>query len=72
MPNHPNRARAVLHAARNPSPQEIRRVREFLQLTQEQAASTVHRTGRNWRQWENGERRMDAALWELFNLKHQL
>jgi hypothetical protein len=31
--------------------------------------SAIYRTERNWQQWEGGERRMDAALWELFRLK---
>lgn len=33
------------------------------------AARVVHRTERTWQMWEAGDRRMDAAMWELFRHK---
>jgi DNA-binding XRE family transcriptional regulator len=38
-------------------------------LTQAQAASLVHASLRAWQQWERGDRRMHAGLWELFLIK---
>lgn len=52
-----------------PAPAQIRAAREELDLTQAQAAGLLYRTARNWQQWELGERKMDLALWELFQLK---
>ncbi|MDN3368276.1 helix-turn-helix domain-containing protein [Ralstonia pseudosolanacearum] len=53
----------------SPSAEQIRAAREAAVLTQSQAAALIYRTARNWQQWEGGERRMDPALWELFELK---
>ncbi len=53
----------------NPSPSEIRQARELAGLSTAAASALVHRTQRNWQQWEAGTRSMDAALWELFSLK---
>ena len=53
----------------NPSPAEIRALRTERGLTQAAAAALVHTTGRVWRQWEAGDRKMHAATWELFTLK---
>ena len=53
----------------NPSPAEIRKARESAGLSTAEASALVHRTQRNWQQWESGTRPMDAALWELFSLK---
>lgn len=52
-----------------PTPTEIRAAREAAGLTQAAAAALVHTTGRVWRQWEAGDRKMHAAFWELFRLK---
>ncbi|MBV1706297.1 MAG: hypothetical protein KGQ37_03730 [Hyphomicrobiales bacterium] len=38
-------------------------------MTQTQAAGLVHVSLRTWQQWEAGDRRMHAGLWELFGLK---
>jgi len=53
----------------NPTPQEVKQRRELYGLTQTQASALVYRTLRNWQQWELGERKIDLAAWELFNLK---
>lgn len=53
----------------HPTPAEIKSAREAASLTQKQAAALIYRTLRNWQQWEGGERPMDAALWELFQIK---
>ncbi len=52
-----------------PTPEEIRQARELAGLSTADASALVHRTQRNWQQWESGARAMDAALWELFTLK---
>ncbi|MBP8169090.1 MAG: hypothetical protein KAX99_05435 [Azonexus sp.] len=52
-----------------PTPSEIRQARESAGLSTAEASALVHRTQRNWQQWESGARAMDAALWELFSLK---
>lgn len=68
MTNHPNRSRAA-SAARNPRPADIRAARENAGLSQSAAGVLVHRSLRNWQQFELGERRMDPAIWELFCIK---
>lgn len=67
MPNHPNRGPKG-HAS-TPSPDEIFGLRFNARLTQRQAAALIYRTERNWQQWEAGDRRMDPALWELWQIK---
>lgn len=52
-----------------PEGQGLRVARELAGLSQAEAAALLYRTARNWQQWELGERRMDPALWELFQLK---
>jgi len=53
----------------NPSPAKIKQARKSAGLSTAEASTLVHRTQRNWQQWEAGTRPMDAALWELFSLK---
>ena len=72
MTNHPNRSAG--HHARNPTAAEVRAAREAAGLTQEQSASLVYASLRNWQQWEQSEgassaRRMHPAIWELFRMK---
>jgi putative transcriptional regulator len=67
VPNHPNRG--PKGPSSNPAPANIRSAREAAGLTQTQAAELVHGTLRTWQQWEAGDRRMHAGLWELFRLK---
>lgn len=52
-----------------PSASDVKEARIALGFSAKEAASIVYRTTRNWQQWESGERKMDPALWELFNLK---
>ena len=67
MPNHQNRNRD--NPSRNPSPEEVKAARASAGITQEQAGAILHTTGRVWRQWESGDRRMHPAFRELFTLK---
>lgn len=69
MTNHPNRSRRADNPAANPSPAEIRAAREAAGLTQSQAAALVHSTLSAWQRWEQAERSMHPALWELFRIK---
>ncbi len=54
-----------------PTPELIKQVRREAGLTATQAAALVHRSVRAWNQYEQGVRAMDAAAWELFNIKIQ-
>lgn len=67
MPTHPNRGQKKSSA--NPTPADIIAGREAAGLTQTQAAGLVHGSLRTWQQWEAGDRRMHAGLWELFRIK---
>lgn len=67
MPNHPNRG--PKGPSSNPSPTDICTAREATGLTQTQAATLIHSSLRTWQQWEAGDRRMHAGLWELFRIK---
>lgn len=68
MANHPNRSRAGSEA-RNPTTEEITAARESAGLGKTEAAELVHTTYRSWQQWEEGDRRMHPAFWELFRIK---
>ena len=52
-----------------PTPVEIRAARLAAGLTQAAAAALVQAGLRSWSHWENGDRRMPAATWELFMIK---
>jgi len=52
-----------------PTPDEIRDLRLEHVLKPSQAAALVHRSTRAWLQYEQGVRQMDAAAWELFQIK---
>jgi len=53
-----------------PTPAEIRARREAAGLTQAQAAELVHLGAQpRWAEYENGERNIDLARWELFLIK---
>ncbi len=52
-----------------PSAEQVLRARLAAVHTQSEAAASIYRSERNWRQWERGEREMDAALFELYTLK---
>lgn len=52
-----------------PTKEQIARVRNNAGLTQTQAAELLHKNLRTWQKWEGGDSKMDAAYWELFNIK---
>lgn len=54
---------------KRPTATQVRAARTRAGLTQSAAADLVHVTVRNWQQWEAGERKMSAGLWELFRAK---
>lgn len=58
----------------SPTPSEIREARKQAGLTQTAAAKLIGKPLRTWQGWEAPEgmashRKMDAALWELWELK---
>lgn len=55
----------------NPTPEQIKQARKEAVLTQTQAAKLVHCDLRAWQKWEGAERKMHAAMWELFLIKTQ-
>lgn len=69
MTNHPNRSRRTDAAGRTPKPDEIRAAREAAQLSRDAAAKLIYKSVRAWEKWENGERKMDPAFWELWRIK---
>jgi DNA-binding transcriptional regulator YiaG len=68
--NRPNRG--PLGHSDIPSPEDIIASRNEAGLTQTQASTMVYGSLRAWQQWEAGDRRMHAGLWELFRLKTEL
>lgn len=66
MADHQNR---VHQCAGSPTPYQIGEARVLAGLTQTEAGALLHVDGRQWRKWENGERRMHPAFWELFTIK---
>ena len=52
-----------------PSPSAIKEARRRAGLTQTQAAALVGVKLRAWQYWEDGGRKMDAAKWELWEIK---
>ena len=52
-----------------PTPKQIKQARSAAGQTQQQAAALVYVDGRAWRRWESGDRQMDAAHWELYQIK---
>jgi putative transcriptional regulator len=53
----------------SPTPEEIKAARKAAGLTQTEAAALVYVTRSAWQRWEQKERDMQPAIWELFNLK---
>ena len=68
MSNHPNRSRGG-SPSRTPDPSEIKAAREAAGLSATEAATLLHTSYRAWKQWEDGDRRMHPAFWELFAIK---
>ena len=52
-----------------PTPDQIKAARQQAGQTQAQAAAMLYCDGRAWRRWEAGERAMDSAYWELYQIK---
>ncbi len=52
-----------------PTPTQVKSARQDAGLTQTAAAAVIYKKLRTWQQWESGDRQMDEALWELFNIK---
>lgn len=65
--NHPNRGPQGPQS--NPEPADIRAVRESAGLSQTQAAALIHASLGAWQKWEQGDRRMHPAFFELFRIK---
>ena len=66
MTNHPNRGKDPLTPGRTPRPHEVKEARAARGLTQEASAKVVHCGLTTWQKWEQGERRMHPAMWELY------
>lgn len=67
-PNHPNRSQRKDAPGRTPRPEEIRNLREEMELTQTELAERLYATRDTVAKWESGERRMPALAWEFANL----
>ena len=53
----------------SPNPLEIKTIRKTLGLTQAQAASIISVALITWQNYEQGNRKIHPAFWELFTLK---
>ena len=53
----------------SPNPLEIKQTRRSLGLTQAQAASIISVALITWQNYEQGNRKIHPAFWELFTLK---
>lgn len=69
MATHPNRSKSNRPTKANPTPAEIRALRESKGLTEKAAAEMIYCTVGAWIAWERGDRRMHPGLWELFVIK---
>lgn len=56
---------------KSPRPREIRAAREAAGLSRQDAAALIYKSVRAWEKWEQGERAMDPALWELWQIKRE-
>jgi DNA (cytosine-5)-methyltransferase 1 len=54
---------------KSPTPKQIRAARERAKLSRQEAADLIYKSVRTWEKWENGERTMDPAFWELWKQK---
>lgn len=52
-----------------PTPTQVLAARLAAQMTQVDAAATIHAGRRTWQNWESGIRHMQPSDWELFLLK---
>jgi DNA-binding transcriptional regulator YiaG len=53
----------------HPTPEQIRKARDAVGLSQTTAAELIHSTMRTWQDWEAGKAKMHPGLWELFAIK---
>ena len=51
-----------------PTPAQIKVLRASAGLTQTQAGELVYAALRSYQHWEDGDRDMSAAAWELFKI----
>jgi len=56
---------------KQPTPKQIKAARLSSGLSPTDAAALIHKALRTWQQWEAGDRSMDPAFWELFNIKRK-
>lgn len=56
-------------AVKQPTASQVRKAREAAGLSRDAAAALVYRSKRVWEKYETGERNMDAAVWELWQIK---
>ena len=52
-----------------PTPVQVKEARLLSKLTYEEAATAINRSGRAWRDYENGKRIMSVEVWRLFSSK---
>jgi DNA-binding transcriptional regulator YiaG len=52
-----------------PPARQIRSAREAAGLSRSAAAALIYKSMRAWEKWEQGDRAMDPALWELWRIK---
>lgn len=55
-----------------PTSEQIIRARERAKMTQAQAAALIYKKYRAWHRYETGERNMDPAFWELWQIKAKI
>lgn len=55
-----------------PTKEQVSKARERMKLTQEQAAALIYKKWRAWDRYEKGERTMDPAYWELWQIKAKI
>ena len=55
-----------------PSPEQIIKARERAKMTQEEAAALIYKKWRAWDRYEKGQRQMDPAYWELWQIKAKI
>lgn len=52
-----------------PTPKQIKKARMDAGLSQSDAAELIYSALRTWQHWENGDRKMHQAFFELFIIK---
>jgi transcriptional regulator with XRE-family HTH domain len=66
VPNHPHRSRRKEASGRNPTPEQIRKRRERVHLSQLASARLIHVSLRSWEDWEAGRTRMHPNHWRAY------